>query len=484
MSKLLDTIVKQRNPEYEKDVDNFKLWRAAITAQLDAGKTRQAIARDPKIKSVHPEARSVVTDDYSNLDNWLYRFELESDWSYQQRLLLSHDFGDSGRIIRSYVGHLARANHFIEFDLKDETINEKVYRNIDNADTSLQVFESEIAAEILGMGKCWILVKADEAGIPYSEIIPREDVLDWEYDSNGNLLFVKYRDTRSIIENFKRVVIDQIKLIYDQEVIIAEKRQDETNRSWKMAEPIPNPLGKIPIVDIWYGDEARPIIETVAKIQVNLFNLDSELRQLIRNQCLSILQLPQGGKDALQNLSANSFFEVTATNADVAKWISYPGSSLDPQFRYLDWLIKRIVDAANVRNKEDMNISGLSKQWDFLETETILSILVDSIAPGMKQIIDFMYEWRGLVSDSVYEIEKVFDIKKLSEKLDQIIKAMSIGLGPTAEENLRQQLVDEMVKADDEQREQITKELEELKTKESNADEEFSKSLFRINDVE
>ncbi len=471
MPALISTIANQQHPEFTEDEDNYRLWRAALMGRLDAGKAREQVHKETKIAKVSTkqDARrieEVAALETNKLDNWLYRFEYESDWSYQQRLLLSHDFGDAGRIVSSYVGHIARAGHTVEFDFKDDTVNDKVKNNIDNQWSSMGVFENEVAAEVMGMGKAWILVKADQNGMPFAEIIPREDVIDWSFDESGELDFIKIFKLRAQVVGFDRVWVQQLKLISKEEVIIAERlepNKSNIDRGWKIVDRLTNPIGRVPVIDIWMGNEARPIIEVVAKIQVNKLNADSELRQLCRNQCLSFLQLPNGGAEQIRALSANSFLEVSPDQAGVAKWVGYPGASLDPHFKYLEWLNSRIRESANLKEKNSPNISGLSKQWDFLETETTLSSTVDAVAPGMRQILELMGEWRDMDPEAVYEIEKVFDVSKLSEKLANILTAMSLDLGVTAEENLKIQVVDEMVKTDEDGRKQIMTELEEIK---------------------
>ena len=324
MKKLTEIIADQKNPEWSKNIITWHRWRDSINGDLDKGHV------EPQVKYTRVNKWAKSTND--NTSGYLLRFRYETLESYRERLLLSQDFGTSGYVVGKYVGHTLRAGTTLKLDGFSDEIKDIIENDIDMQGTTFKVYYQELLAENYGMGKCWQIVDITETGRPVVLIIPREQVLDWHYDDMG-LQFVMYENEIDIVNesNMERITVPQRILITRDKKLTFAFVKDK----WILANTINNELGYVPAFDAWMGKDGESIIDIISKLQVNLYNIDSEARKIIRDQALNILAVPKGTD--LTTLSSDSVLFIKGGDYEPS-WLTYPSSGLDAHFSYIKFL--------------------------------------------------------------------------------------------------------------------------------------------------
>jgi hypothetical protein len=228
----------------------------------------------------------------------------------------------------------------------------------------------------------------------------------------------------------------------------------------------PNPLGYIPVREAWMGAKGESLIAELARTQVNEMNLDSEMRQIIRHQLINVLTGPRGLGEQLKNrgMGIGTIIEREANDAEVE--FKQPGTPvIDAFIKYWDKLNSRQEMISKIRDTaRSANISGYSKEWDFVDLKPVLSILSEAIKEQSKQILADVLSWMGHAEpEFTYSIEQKFDIKTVTEIMQLAMSAKAFGVGPTAEKHYAQKLVSlgNLDLSEDEQ-EKVKKELDEL----------------------
>lgn len=180
---------------------------------------------------------------------------------------------------------------------------------------------------------------AADAKRPYLCIYTPLDVTDWIETTKGELTAVKMVEgvPRSDFTQLAfqpplvRVVTDEMWSTYDSQ------------RGGKPKDGAAHQLGRLPVVPLFA--QRRPLLPQIGasvlqdpKLFIDLYNLLSELRELLRNQTFSILNVPLGtGADAMgveeakaligtQSGTENVLFSATAASfiaADAANVIAY-----------------------------------------------------------------------------------------------------------------------------------------------------------------
>ena len=438
--KLEEIIEKQQSQEYRENCDHMTFLRAAINRQL-RGKVSGEEDRIPKYAQIIPQLRKRSAEPKEGDTSYVVRQAIESRKSYFNRVILAVDGGESGKVLREYVGHLSRGG--VE-------INEQAFttqfidtlQNMDGENTSIKDFVSNVAWELLGMGKAFILTLPypeghENAGMPYSEIIPRENVIDYGVEF-GRLKFIKFRKTHCYYEGLERYEVEKTVLITETEFVTA---WPDDKGKMRIQSQEPNTLGFVPVAEAWLGNGANSIIDSVATLQFVLMNAESVLSQKIRLQALNILAVPDSGDidQQLSALTAQTYLRVPQGGYS-PQWVAYPATGLDGDFKYIEWNIKRVYDLASLRYKEQSseNASGYSKAWDFLDTDAVLQIAATGVEDAINQTLNI---WMRILNQpsvgKPFTIKRKFDPQNLLETLQIILQAIGIGIGETAEKKAK-----------------------------------------------
>lgn len=444
---LEEIIEKQTSKEYAENIDHWHFLRAAIDRNL-RGKVSADEDRVPKYAQVVPQLAKPGQNKSREVKDTSYivRQQIESRKSYFNRVILAVDGGESGKVLREYVGHLSRGG--FDIDKSIPSIVREMFDNFDGENTSIRDSADIIGWELLGMGKTYVLTmpypkEHELVGKPFSTILAREQVLDYSYEF-GRLKFIKFKAPHCYYEpveadgvELERHEIEKIVLITEKEFITGWHND---KGKFEIQSREPNTMGFVPVAEAWLGHGAQSIIDSIATLQFVLMNAESVLSQKIRLQALNILAVPDAPDiDAqLQSMNAQLYIREPNGSKDT-RWAAYPASGLDADFKYIDWNVKRVYELASLRYKENtQNVSGYSKAWDFLDTDAVLQIAATGVQDVINQTLKIWYKILNLPEPgNLFTMKREFDPKNLQETLTAILQAIGIGIGETAEKKAK-----------------------------------------------
>lgn len=169
-----------------------------------------------------------------------------------------------------------------------------------------------------------------EQKFPVLRLYSPLDCPDWLLDANGTLTGI------ALMEAVPRTSLEQPAAVanYQRRII--------TDTGWSIkggpnATPeTPHDFGRLPVVTLYAKRHGSiPFIGNSIlgdpKRHIDLFNLTSELRELLRNQTFGILNVPLGTGDAAQGVEQAQLMMGTGTGTDNVLFSSLPAQFISPE---------------------------------------------------------------------------------------------------------------------------------------------------------
>lgn len=270
-----------------------------------------------------------------------------------------------------------------------------------------------------------------QRALPYAYVIKPSQVTDYKTNKAGKLIKFSYTVNTDSNANGQ-----------------ATETWTWTNTSWSCqyanGEKIEGPhnLNRLPVVPFY----ARPYepgnvlpqseFFNIAKTNKRLYNLCSEIDELIRNQAFNILTYP-----ASEGQNQDDVKEITVGTENV---MSYDGSlsskpefiapSADPLQQLRDERkdlieeIYRMAELSHVTGVET-KASGVAKQWDFNQTNQVLSDFALNAEEAEREVAKVFELWTNTTVDYYCKYSDDFGIVDVSAALDEVSKALDLNVG-------------------------------------------------------
>lgn len=421
----------------------LKFIRDAADGELDKGKW--------KILGKQPSRSKSTT---GMVDQYLIRFEKESEHSFQESLILSHCFQYTKVVLDAYLSLFAGVKKTITFKNTSAEQQAAYEQNFDGEGTGVQDWLSDWFAEALICARTPVIVSSPEdAEYPYASLIPRENMRNW-HNENGEFAFLTYDAHHVEVNGIKIESADSIWALTPEHI---GEYEAKGNKAWVDAE---NPLGVVPVVDAWFFG-GKSLLAPIASLDLNLMNLDREKRKVIRNQAGMNFFVTDEGVD-LSKLSERTWIK-NPRGADVTKpyWANYAAGSLGDAFQYGDRLIKAIYEISRLRRqKDDMAESGIAKTIDFTNTKAVLNHVSNVMENAFPRIISLCGEFDSNNMTAELKIDRSFDTTAVDAAIDTLIKELSSNFGPTADAFHKKQYLDTYSKMPDDIRKKAYAEID------------------------
>lgn len=396
----------------------FKFIRDAATGELDAGKWK-LIGKQPS-KS---KAQTGLTDQY------LIRFERETEHSFQESLILAHCFQYTKTVLDAYIALFASVEKKIVWQNITPEVQAEIEKNFDGEGTPFKDWLNDWFAECMISARAPIIVSSPESyDYPISVILPRENMRNWHY-TNGDFQFLTYDSEHVKIDGIKVECKPSIWVLTDDKI----GEFDPKNNSAPFMAVADNQIKKVPAVDLWVFN-GRSILSALASLDMNLMNLDREMRKVIRNQAgMNFLVVDE--KVDLTRMSEKTLIKNPRDAANNKPfWANYAAGSLGDAFKYSEGLIRSIYEISRLRRqKDDVAESGIAKAIDFTNTKAVLNHIARSMENAFPKIIELYAAFEGNNMSATLDISKDFDTSTADAEIDRLLKELSAGFGPTYE---------------------------------------------------
>ncbi len=269
--------------------------------------------------------------------------------------------------------------------------------------------------------------------LPYAYIVKPQQVQSYECDVAGNLESITY---------------DIIKKRYSsgtttQEVI----RWTWTRTTWQKEEKGEttqgeHTLGVVPVVPLFTKDHdpgdllPEPTLFPVAQTNLTIYNLCSELRELLRAQAFAILTYPitsQVDREDLKSLvqGTENVLGYDGEGSNAPDFIAPPAE----QAAFLQSEITRLVEEIYRMSKLNSVVgvqtknSGVAKEWDFDNTNQVLADTADNCQEAEKQVAFLFEKWTGQAVNYVCNYPDDFGIVDVQAELDEVTSALALAIG-------------------------------------------------------
>ena len=386
-------------------------------------------------------------NDYRN-GYYLHRYILETPEEYDQRIRHTPVDNHCKNVVQIYTSFLWRVPPTRDYGTLDG--DQQLESFLNDADLDGRSFDTvmrEVQMNASIYGNCWVVVDKPQTNLktraeelsqdirPYMSIYTPENVVNWNYRRASSGRF--YLDYLVIVEdiNQDRAIIK----VFTEENIATYEIQDYEKEYAEgeaiLIEDIPNPIGKIPAVNVYNLRGAkRPIgisdLADVAYLQQSIYNDYSEKEQLIRlANHPSLVKTPNVEASA----GAGSVIEMPEDIEPALKpYIIQPsGQNLDGIMKCIQNkidAIDRITHMGSVRATTGQIASGIALQTEFQLLNARLSEKADYLENAEEHIWSLFAMWQDKDWDGKVDYPDTFDIRDWANDLQYLQMAKASGI--------------------------------------------------------
>lgn len=342
--------------------------------------------------------------------------------------------------------------------------------DVDGLGTPIDTYMAQSWAVAAVFGHCFLLLDRPRVAAMTAADAPRLylrrytplDCPDWLVDEAGELVAVRF------LEVVPRASFDaqpgtQIREVTPTGWRVIERHADGRMAATATAEGEHDYGGALPVV-ILYG-KRRPMTPIIGQsilgdpaIYVDDYNLSSEVRELLRKQTFSILNIPLGtGQDAVQVDQAQAMLGESMGTANVAftplaaQYISADPSNVESYQAERQEVRRTMFRLAGLPWEGDSRAaeSGDSRRIKREDLNQTLARYADEEQATDRRIAQLWFRatygarWEGEWDKSQVEIgyPDTFDSEVLDDTLTRAQLALSLRLGKTATDAIKRQLV-------------------------------------------
>lgn len=366
--------------------------------------------------------------------------------NYEVRQQLSYYLNYMKPVIDSHVNPIFRTDAARDWGGRREKLNlfSAFYEDVDTVKTSLPRFMKRAAkmAKLLGVAFIVIDSVAEQPGsmagvlkeraFPYAYLLKPSQVTDYSVNKAGVLTSITYSVTADGSGSSGRV----------QEV------WEWTTTTWKCNDPKgaektgTHNLGVVPVIPL-LGVDADPgqlkpqsDFYAIARTNKRIFNLCSEMDEIITKQTFSILTYPMGPNTDSQNVKelmtgTENALAYDGTVSSGPAFISPDAAPLEQLRLERTELIQEIYRMAQQSHTTgvETKASGVAKEWDFESANQSLSDFANNCEACEQAIATLFGLWAN--TDVQYESKYSddFGIVDVTAALDEVGRALDLNIG-------------------------------------------------------
>lgn len=330
---------------------------------------------------------------------------------------------------------------------RDKVMLEGFIKDIDLKGTPINRFMKKAVRMARLYGVCFMVMDNVEAAdvsfsrvvaerkYPYLYIVKPEQVKHFTCDKNGILTSITYEVSTSYSNEYGKTGT--------VETWTWTSKDWEKKMQHGLVAGADHNLGVVPVIPL-FGTEVdegdilpvSPML-SIAKTNLTIYNLCSELRELLRSQAFAVLIYPvteniarQGIKDGV-SLGPNDMLSCDGEARNLPQFIT-PSAE---QAILIQAEIARLID--DIYRQADLTSvvavqtkqSGVAKQWDFEQTNQILADMAENCEVAEQFIIYLFCKWINGKIDYKCAYPRDFGIVDVKDEIEKIRAALDLGIG-------------------------------------------------------
>jgi hypothetical protein len=190
------------------------------------------------------------------------------------------------------------------------------------------------------------------------------------------------------------------------------------------------------------------MLADIAFIARDIYNSSSELKQILRDQTFAFLAI-QGNASEYDELSiGTSKGLLYPPDRHPPQYISPPSANAETYFTHIDRQIRKIFQMAKLEggsvqapDQSAVMQSGVSKAWDFNQTNSALSKKAGNLEDGESKLWQIYALWLDKQFDGSIEYPHEFSITSLNEDLDEAEKEMRLNMGAEFNKEVKKAII-------------------------------------------
>lgn len=372
---------------------------------------------------------------------YLIKHKRENDDNYTDRQTISYYENYFANVVNALVDPIFRKPQLRNWNsgISSNQLFTTFMDDVDNAGTKLQPFMQDAALKAKLLGAVFICVEnfreqeptvaaaAAARNLPYAYTVEPEFVKDYRLDKFGRLEYFAYEEqceTGASKTTTKAVE-------FDREII-------RVRINGVIVEEVEHGLGQIPVVYFPAREGSRKTIkpasemEPQARMAKNLYNKQSWLDEILKNQTFSLLLLPDSAAKDI-NIGTNNALSYDAenTNGAAPSFIAPPdgpAKTLLEQIKTQAENMYRISGLAFIVGAK-AEASGVAKAWDFDRVNQTLASFAARCAQAELGMIKIFQAWLQIDVDYTVEYAKDFGIVDVQQEIQTAQGVLDLQLG-------------------------------------------------------
>lgn len=346
----------------------------------------------------------------------------------------------------------------------------------------IEVFVREVAKWAKAEGRAYVVIDVpSDGGVtptteadrlarglePYAYIVHPDDMLDIAYDEDGKILWAKVReryredaDPKAASDSYE----ERYRLWERGKWSLWRKKKHEQTGAVEpeMIEDGTFRFTEVPIIIVEHQDgddySSPGLIDDVAYIDRDIFNLGSELTETISQQTFGQLIMPSDAFPPNLDQAALQAYLAVGKRRVLVYWAeaktapqyispdaSQGGLILSTIDKRIGWLYDAVNLGSEVGREKTTSASGVSKAYDFatLEGGLVTSATeLESAEMEMARFVDLWTGGDGKLPEGLVAYPRSFDVISLNQALTEALSLQVVleAASPTAMAELRKQI--------------------------------------------
>lgn len=331
-------------------------------------------------------------------------------------------------------------------DLPDEYT--AYIQNTDRKNTYIDEFMKNLLRLSLIYGSVFVVIDKEntqartraEESLPYAVVLTPDAIENIEADEFGNITSITIKTTYGF-------------LTFTEEDWIKSKDKDLK----QVIEQGKHALGKLPVIHVSWRESllpteipVQPFILEIARLNRDLYNAISELREILRATTFPVFTLPVKDLNTLEEIRRQGITvgteNVIIYNPEGGGRPDYIAPSPEPikvYLEYINMLIELIYKSVNLEFVlgTSQQKSGVALEFEFQDLNRMLSGFASRMEAIEYQIADLVMRWYDKEFDGVINYKKEFSFRDVERELKLAYDALSLNISPTFEIELKKNIV-------------------------------------------
>lgn len=330
--------------------------------------------------------------------------------------------------------------------------------NADGAGGKLDTVLSSYQRLAMILGTVYIIVdkpttqgqtKADQA-MPYLALRLKSQLVGETKNAAGvwqSVTFSEVDNDEQVYRTFTTTGWKLTKDIEGNEVIVQEGKTSQGEYS----------LGRVPVVRLHIAKPLNPTdsssqswVYDLAQLNWDLFNLRSELRELLRSQTFAILALPvvdDNERERLKDMTISTENALTYNPAGGGKpaFIAPPADPVELYRKQIGDTVENIYQIANLEFVGGVQQSGVALSFHFQEANSSLRGMAEMGESAENEIASLVYAWQGDKFSGNIAYANDFNLSDVAGAIATAMDTVTLSLGSEFDKTIKKRLAKQIL---------------------------------------